>query len=183
MGTEVLYLNNRDKATRVSAAIANAGGFLNRGAKRRTDLFFLNQARRSPILLEVCFVDSSHDVRLYRENFEGVCRAIASAISGRVIVPTPNIPAPVPAPPVPVGGLTRAEFNELNARLQRLENIRVFNTIEEIPKWGRPTIQNLADNGHLMGTDSGLNLNEDMVRMLVIGERVSLANHEAGGGL
>ena len=36
-------------------------GFINRGAKKRTDLFFLNNTEMPAILMEVCFVDSEAD--------------------------------------------------------------------------------------------------------------------------
>ena len=58
MGVEVLYITQGALAGEVSAAIACAGGFLNRGAKKRTDLHFLNACDMAAILLEVCFVDS-----------------------------------------------------------------------------------------------------------------------------
>ena len=44
MGVEVLYITQGALAGEVSAAIACAGGFLNRGAKKRTDLHFLMRA-------------------------------------------------------------------------------------------------------------------------------------------
>lgn len=81
-GCEVLYRNpeNRGLAAAVSAAIAQAGGFRNRGAKKRTNLRFLNQANRPAILIEVCFTDSEEDVRLYKQNYEAIISAIASAL-------------------------------------------------------------------------------------------------------
>ena len=42
MGTEVLYLTQSALAGELSAAIADAGELINRGAKKRTDLFVLN---------------------------------------------------------------------------------------------------------------------------------------------
>ena len=58
MGCEVLYVTQERLATRMSGAIA-ACGFINRGAKKRTDLYFLNQTTGPAILIEVCFVDSA----------------------------------------------------------------------------------------------------------------------------
>lgn len=82
IGTEVLYVNDnlRAFAGRVSEAISDASGLKNRGAKKRTELFFLNNTREPAILIEVCFVNSTTDVRLYRENFEEICRAIANQL-------------------------------------------------------------------------------------------------------
>ena len=77
MGTEVLYLTQSSLASKLSYTIAEAGGFIDRGGKKRTDLFFLNKTDQPSLLIEVCFVDSGEDARLYRENFETICKAIA----------------------------------------------------------------------------------------------------------
>src|SRR5215472_17877851 len=42
MGTEVLYVTQQAFATRLSAAMAAAGAFPDRGGKFRSDLYFLN---------------------------------------------------------------------------------------------------------------------------------------------
>lgn len=83
MGTECLHRSQANLAGRVSTAMATAGKFIDRGAKHRTNLSFLNNTARPAILLEVCFVDSSHDAQLYRPSFENICRAIAIAISSQ----------------------------------------------------------------------------------------------------
>jgi murein L,D-transpeptidase YcbB/YkuD len=62
--------------------MARAGGFIDRGQKLRTNLSFLNRMARQAILLEVCFVDSAADVRLYQANIDPICRAIADSIRG-----------------------------------------------------------------------------------------------------
>jgi len=80
MGAEVLYLSAREAAAKVSAAIAAAGGFRDRGARHRTDLGFLNRTGKPAILLEVCFVDSAADARLFGESFDGICAAIARSL-------------------------------------------------------------------------------------------------------
>lgn len=48
----------------------------------------------------------------------------------------------------------------------------VFNTIEEVPEYGKKTIQKLIDLKALQGTGSGLNLSEDMLRVFVILDRL-----------
>jgi N-acetylmuramoyl-L-alanine amidase len=79
-GVEVLHKSQPTLAARVSRAIATAGGLVNRGAKVRTDLSFLNRTRKPAILLEVCFVDSKADVDLYQANYNDICVAITDAI-------------------------------------------------------------------------------------------------------
>jgi len=76
-GVEVLYVTQDALAAKVSSAIAEAGGFINRGPKKRTDLYFLNGTTEPAILLETCFVDAKADVEAYHENFEAICQAIA----------------------------------------------------------------------------------------------------------
>ena len=122
MGTEVCYYSNSSLATAVSKEIATAGGFIDRGAKQRTGLYFLKHTNKPAILIEVCFVDSVADVNLYRANFERICQAIAKTLIGNIVVPTPTTPAhtPKPAPtptPKPSGDAwVRSLQAELNAQ-------------------------------------------------------------------
>lgn len=122
MGTEVCYYSNSSLATAVSKEIATAGGFIDRGAKQRTGLYFLKHTNKPAILIEVCFVDSVADVNLYRANFERICQAIAKTLIGNIVVPTPTTPAPTPKPaptptPKPSGDAwVRSLQAELNAQ-------------------------------------------------------------------
>jgi N-acetylmuramoyl-L-alanine amidase len=83
MGTECLWVTQEALATAVALAISNASGLINRGAKKRTDLFFLNNTAAPSILIEICFVDSTDDAVHYDENFNAICEAIADAIVGK----------------------------------------------------------------------------------------------------
>ena len=122
MGTEVWYYSNSSLAAAVSKEIATAGGFIDRGAKQRTGLYFLKHTNKPAILIEVCFVDSVADVNLYRANFERICQAIAKTLIGNIVVPTPTTPAPTPKPaptptPKPSGDAwVRSLQAELNAQ-------------------------------------------------------------------
>jgi N-acetylmuramoyl-L-alanine amidase len=82
-GCEVLYVSqgSEDAAARVSLAISEASGLINRGAHKRSDLYFLNGTEEPAILIEVCFVDAAADVEDYQQNFEAICEAIA-AVAG-----------------------------------------------------------------------------------------------------
>jgi len=79
-GTEVLYLTQKDLATKVCNAIVAAGYFINRGSHKRTDLYFLNNTAMPAILLEICFVDAKVDVENYHKHFNAICTAIADSI-------------------------------------------------------------------------------------------------------
>jgi len=106
IGVEVLHHTNdqttRILAGRVARAISDASGLLLRhqrdsGAVARSNLSFLNNTTAPAILVEVCFVVSRTDVRLYQQFFEEICIAIASAVSGREV--SPEAPEPPVAPP------------------------------------------------------------------------------------
>ena len=52
---------------------------------------------------------------------------------------------------------------------------RVYNTLVEIPSWGKPTIEKLVNRKALQGDEKGnLNINETMLRILVINDRMGL---------
>jgi N-acetylmuramoyl-L-alanine amidase len=88
MGTEVLYVSQKDLASKISSAIAS-NGFINRGAKKRTDLFFLNNTKMPAVLLEVCFVDSEADASIYKSEFNNICDSIADVLGGIETVEVP----------------------------------------------------------------------------------------------
>jgi N-acetylmuramoyl-L-alanine amidase len=98
MGTECLYVTQQALSQTVAGNISSASGLINRGPKKRTDLYFLNNTTEPAILIEVCFVDSQADADIYRANFELICNAIAEAISGQTVEPVPP-ELPEPAPP------------------------------------------------------------------------------------
>jgi N-acetylmuramoyl-L-alanine amidase len=80
MGTECLYVTQEELAATISKSISTVAGFKDRGPKKRTDLFFLNQTDMPAVLIEVCFVDSRADVALYHENFVKICLAIVAIL-------------------------------------------------------------------------------------------------------
>lgn len=91
MGTECLYVTESTLANQIADAIASVG-FLDRGAKKRTDLYFLNNTDKPAVLIEVCFVDSETDAGIYSSQFDLICEAIASAIVGggdSIFAPSP----------------------------------------------------------------------------------------------
>jgi len=89
-GTEVLYVSQQALASEVSAAICNAGGFTNRGAKYRSDLAFLNGTHEPAVLVETCFCDHTGDSNQYKAHFEAICQAIAKSISGQELAEPPG---------------------------------------------------------------------------------------------
>lgn len=98
IGTEVLYVNPSMSsfAQKMCSEIAKAGKFKNRGAKQRTNLVFLNGTQKKAIIIEVCFVNSEQDVKLYRSNKNQIIEAIAETLKSYF----PNTAPPTPAAPV-----------------------------------------------------------------------------------
>src|SRR5215468_1236178 len=78
-GCEVLYLTQQQLAADMSSRMAIAGHLTNRGAKKRTDLYFLNNTSAPAVLVETCFVDAQMDVDNYHAHFDAICDAIANA--------------------------------------------------------------------------------------------------------
>ena len=87
--------------------------------------------------------------------------------------------------------LTMAQYEELKGmieslkndidrtadRVTKLEGPMIYNYIDEnMPDWAKPTIQKLVDKGILKGTDDGLGLTEETMRILVINDRAGLYN-------
>jgi len=110
-GTEVLYVTQETLAGIMSAAIAEAGDFTDRGAKYRSDLYFLNNTEMPAVLIETCFCDNSSDSAKYTEAFDDICQAIAESISGRDVPDEPERP-PIERPEPPdVTGDNRVEIS------------------------------------------------------------------------
>jgi N-acetylmuramoyl-L-alanine amidase len=86
IGTEVLYVNPALQllAENMSKAIATAGSFKNRGAKKRTDLAILNKTTAPAILIELCFVNSTEDVLLYRTHQSKIFDAIVQVLEDSI---------------------------------------------------------------------------------------------------
>lgn len=84
-GTEVLYYSDDMKglAGEVSAAIAEALGVRNRGAKQRKDLYFLRKTSAKALLVETCFIDSEPDMRKLASKRAAVAEAVADTLVGK----------------------------------------------------------------------------------------------------
>lgn len=97
MGCEVLHVSSTGGkyADAVVDSICSAVPLINRGPKVREDLFFLNNTEEVAILIETCFCDSKADADIYRAQFNDICAAIASGITGEEAESGPE-PEPPP---------------------------------------------------------------------------------------
>ena len=110
--------------TRIVNALASLG-FKNRGLKDGVNGEHLHDIRASnmpAVLVEVCFVEATADVRIYRANGpDKIGKVIAEAILGHKIdvVPTPNVTPVAPPKVIPVPD---TRVNNSVAQLQTILN-------------------------------------------------------------
>ena len=51
---------------------------------------------------------------------------------------------------------------------------KIYNKVEEVPDWGKATVQKLINEGLLKGNEKGLDLSYTLLRLLVINDRAGL---------
>ena len=113
------------------------------------------------MLVEVCFVDTRSDVDLYKKlTAEVIAEAIGDAILGEQYEE----------------GLTVSQYEELKANIDvlqnevyKLQNPMIYNYIDKnMPEWARTAVQWCVDNGIIVGTGSGLNLDDTKLWTCVV---------------
>lgn len=68
-------------------------------------------------------------------------------------------------------GLDMTTFRQMvSERLEEVDAVR-YQTMDDLPKWAQAPIARLMEKGLLRGNGEGLDLSEDMVRVLVVLER------------
>lgn len=169
-GTEVYTAGAKDTAK--AGAILNELidlGFAKRGIKDGSNLYVLKHTKVPAALIEVCFVDSPSDTVLYKSiGSERVARAIYKAITGETYNKGDDLTM------TQYEELTKL-INGLGEEIQKLQNPVIYNYVDDnMPDWARPTIKKLADKGVLKGNADGLGLTEDLMRILVINDRMGL---------
>ena len=85
IGSEVCVYSNFDIAQRVVNGLASLG-FKNRGQKVRNNLYELKNTKMKSMIVEVCFVEATEDVALYKKlGSDTVGKAIAEAIANKKV--------------------------------------------------------------------------------------------------
>lgn len=74
----------------------------------------------------------------------------------------------------PKHGKDMDAFRKAVKEVMEEEEVKRYNTLEEIPEWAQATVGKLINKDMLLGGDSGLGLSEDMLRLLVINDRAGL---------
>lgn len=71
--------------------------------------------------------------------------------------------------------MNQTAWDGFKARLKESDTVPIYKTLEEIPSWGKETVEKLMAHGSLKGDANGdLNLDHNMLRMLVINDREGL---------
>lgn len=85
LGSEVCVYSSFDIAQRVVNGLSKLG-FKNRGQKIRNNLYELNHTKMKAMIIEVCFVEATGDVVLYKElGYDMIGKTIAQAITNNNI--------------------------------------------------------------------------------------------------
>lgn len=172
IGTEVLYYDQLKLSKILSEYIASAGGFKNRGAKERKELYFLNATDKPAVLIEVCFVSSEADAKLYKENFEKICQAIAKGLAEYIGV---KINGSKEDTKEKEGELTMSQYKELSEKIEQLEeqlknkgNIQSDSTVSESHKvsWEWAVSQGIVKGDGKSFNPSGVLTRQQMATML-----------------
>lgn len=152
-GAETYYF--RDDSLNFARSIqdiySSEMGLRNRRTERRNNLAVIRNTNHPSILLELGFIDNIQDAVILRTKRPEMAKAIAKGIYTYLELP-------------------------LNDNFEEEEQEMRYNEVEEVPEWGRLTIEKLINLQILNGNGEGLNLTEDMIRLLVINDRAGLYN-------
>ncbi len=142
-----------EQATAVCENLAERG-FVNRGIKDGSNLYVVRRSDSPAMLIEVCFVDTKSDADLYNSlGAAAIAEAIADGITGDIEKEE----------------LTMTQYEELNERLQALEKPMIYNYIDSnMPEWAKEAVQWCVDNGIIVGTGGGLNLDDTKLWVCVV---------------
>ena len=88
LGTEVCVYSENEVAGRVVNELASLG-FKNRGQKIRTGLYELKNTKMKSMIIEVCFVEATEDVTLYKKlGPDTIGKTIAESIANKKVSAT-----------------------------------------------------------------------------------------------
>ncbi|AXK18261.1 MULTISPECIES: N-acetylmuramoyl-L-alanine amidase [Bacillus] len=80
-GVEVLYYDQNELASKISAQLAKDIGWRDRGAKQRKDLAVLNGTKAPAILIELGFIDNDSDMAKW--DVDKIANSIVFALTGQ----------------------------------------------------------------------------------------------------
>ena len=139
LGTEVCVYSEYDTAKRVVNKMASLG-FRNRGQKVRTGLYELKHTSMKSMIVEVCFVEATEDVALYKKlGYDKIGKTIAEAIVNSSTNSTDSTtPEPTPSNPPTTNydswvARLQEECNKQGFSNQKVDGIAGPNTLNGCP--------------------------------------------------
>ena len=139
LGTEVCVYSEYDTAKRVVNKMASLG-FKNRGQKVRTGLYELRHTSMKSIIVEVCFVEATEYVALYKKlGYDKIGKTIAEAIVNSSTNSTDSTtPEPTPSNPPTTNydswvARLQEECNKQGFSNQKVDGIAGPNTLNGCP--------------------------------------------------
>lgn len=155
-GTEC-YVTTSEKSVGVETKICeniSKFGFRNRGVKRY-NYAVINTAKKngtSSALLEVCFIDDPDDMAIYVPRRDAIAKSIADAVLTGFGI----------------------EHN-FTSNDEEEEEMVIYTKREDVPAWGKATVDKLINKGLMIGEGDGkINVEHNMLRTLVILDRAGV---------
>ena len=116
-------------------------------------------------------MDSSTDVPVILS--ESYAKAIGYAVAECIATRAGLAKMAQPAAPTSAQGLSRGDVEAMiQSAIAEDRKSRTFATLDKVQDWARPTVAKLLDKGVLQGDGQGLNLDYDLLRTLVILDRL-----------
>ena len=154
-------------------------GLPDRGVKTKS-LYVLHYTNMPAILVETAFIDHKSDAVVLGSETgqQAFAEAIACGICDYTGIAYREgeelMSQEYEALKAAIDNLTET-VKLLAVDVSDLKHPMIYNYIDDnMPEWARPTIQKLVDKGALKGDENGLNLDDNMLRMLVINDRMGL---------
>ena len=149
IGTEVCVNSSYDRAQRVVNGLGSLG-FRNRGVKSMPRLYEIRNTNMKAMIVEVCFVEATEDVALYRRlGPDAVGKKIAESLMNKTATSTPS-PSPTPKPSQPSSNgasyVVKITTDVLNVRKSPSTSAAITTTVkrgdsytivEESNGWGK----------------------------------------------
>lgn len=134
-------------AKAIHKELISATGRKNRGIKRSGDLYVLNSTKMHAVLVECGFMTNLEEAKLLCD--DGYRRKCAEAICK---------------------GVCKFYGQEYKEDAEMAKDEKRYQTIEEVPEWGREAIQKQIEKGGFADPKK-LDLSNDMIRVFVILDR------------
>ena len=158
----------RNQAAQAIIREAKTAGVVIRGTGlAHSDYTVLVRTKAPAVLIEYGFHTNQEDVELlktdtYRDKLATLTARGACAFLG-----------------IPWGGgmeenMTETEVRKIVEQVLEEQRLKTYNTLQEVPAWGRETVSKLVDRGLLQGDGTGLGLSYDLLRQLVLNDRAGL---------